>query len=161
MGELCADFGIFIYYCEITAICKVHFHNHLQHGSRDHITITAMHQSLGITFHNNMYVNYSMVWLNTLRPRQNRRHFADDILKCIFFNKNHRISIQNSIKYVSMGLIDNIPTLVQIMAWHRAADKPLSEAMMALFADAYVRHSALMWLLVHLAFEQKYIDGSV
>ena len=25
---------------------------------------------------------------NTLRPRQNGRHFADDIFKCIFLNEN-------------------------------------------------------------------------
>ena len=29
------------------------------------------------------------------------------------------------------GLIDNIPALVQIMAWCRSGDKPLSEPMMA------------------------------
>ena len=27
-------------------------------------------------------------WVNILRPRQYRRHFADDILKCIFLNEN-------------------------------------------------------------------------
>ena len=26
--------------------------------------------------------------VNTLRPRQDGRHFADDIFKCIFFNEN-------------------------------------------------------------------------
>ena len=26
--------------------------------------------------------------INTLRPRQNGRHFADDIFKCIFVNEN-------------------------------------------------------------------------
>ena len=26
--------------------------------------------------------------LNTLRPRQDGRYFADDVLKCIFFNEN-------------------------------------------------------------------------
>ena len=25
---------------------------------------------------------------NTLRPRQNGCHFADDVFKCIFFNEN-------------------------------------------------------------------------
>ena len=27
-------------------------------------------------------------WFNTLRPRQNGRHFADDIFTCIFLNEN-------------------------------------------------------------------------
>ena len=67
---------------------------------------------------------------NTLRPRQNGWHFADDIFKRIFFNKNVWISIKISLKFVSKGLINNIPALVQIMAWRRPGAKPLSEAMM-------------------------------
>ena len=38
--------------------------------------------------------------LNTLRPRQNGRHFADDTFKCIFLNGNVRIPIINSLKFV-------------------------------------------------------------
>ena len=68
--------------------------------------------------------------LNTLRPRPNGRHLADDIFKCIFRNENVWISINISLKVVTMGLIDNIPALVQIMAWRRSGDKPLSEPMM-------------------------------
>ena len=68
--------------------------------------------------------------LNTLRPRQDGRHFPDDIFKCIFLNENVRISIDISLKFVSKGLINNIPALIQIMAWRRPGDKPLSEAMM-------------------------------
>ena len=29
--------------------------------------------------------------INTLRPRQNGHHFADDIFKCVFLNENVRI----------------------------------------------------------------------
>ena len=36
--------------------------------------------------------------------------------------------------------IDNIPALVQTMAWHRKGDKPLSEPMLTQFVDAYMRH---------------------
>ena len=68
--------------------------------------------------------------VNTLRPRQNGRHFPDDIFKCTFLNENISISIKISIKFVSKGPINNIPTLVQIMACHRPGDKPLSEQMM-------------------------------
>ena len=68
--------------------------------------------------------------LNTLRPRQNGRHFADDTFKRIFMNENFRISINISLKFVPKGLINNIPALVQIMAWRRPGDKPLSEPMM-------------------------------
>ena len=67
---------------------------------------------------------------NTLRPRQNGRHFADDVFKCIFLNKNVCILLQISLKFVPKGPINNIPSLVQIMAWRRPGDKPLSESMM-------------------------------
>ena len=72
----------------------------------------------------------SMTWLNTLRPRQDGRHFPDDIFRCIFLNESIWIAINISLSFVPEGPIDNIPTLVQIMAWHRSGDKPLSEPMM-------------------------------
>ena len=50
--------------------------------------------------------------LNTLRPRQNGRHFPDDILKCIFVNENVLISINISLKFVPKGQMNNIPALV-------------------------------------------------
>ena len=71
-----------------------------------------------------------MVGINTLRLRQNGRHFADDVFKCIFLNENMWISLKISLRYVPKGLINNIPALVQIMAWRRPGDKPLSEPMM-------------------------------
>ena len=70
------------------------------------------------------------VIFNTLRPRQNGRHFTDNILKCIFFDENVWIPIKISLKFVPKGPIDNIPALVQIMAWRRPGDKQLSEPMM-------------------------------
>ena len=69
--------------------------------------------------------------LNTLRPRQNGRHFPDDIFKWIFLNENAWILINTSPKFVPRGPITNIPTLVQVMAWRRPGDKPLSKPMMA------------------------------
>ena len=78
-------------------------------------------------------INYSICYptqkLNTLRPRQNGRLFADDIFKRIFLNENVGISIKISLKFVHKGQINNIPALVQIMAWCRPGDKPLSEPM--------------------------------
>ena len=68
--------------------------------------------------------------INSLRPRQKRRHLADDIFKCIFLNENVWIPINISLKFVPKGWINNIPALVQIMAWRRPGDKPLSEPMM-------------------------------
>ena len=61
---------------------------------------------------------------------------ADYILKYIFLDENSRILIGISMQFVAKVPIDNKPALVQIMSWHRAADKP------AYFADIYIRHSA-------------------
>ena len=54
--------------------------------------------------------------LNTLRLRQNGRHLADDIFKCISLNENVWITIMMSLKFVPGDPVDNIPALVQIMA---------------------------------------------
>ena len=72
----------------------------------------------------------SLPQINTLRPRQNGRHEAGDIFKCIFLNENVSIAIKISLNIVPKGPINNIPALVQIMAWRRPGDKPLSEPMM-------------------------------
>ena len=54
---------------------------------------------------------------NSLRLRQNGRHFADNVFKCIFLNENVWISLKISMKFVPKGLINNISPLVQIMAF--------------------------------------------
>ena len=73
---------------------------------------------------------FRVSFINTLRPRQNGRHFPDDIFKRIFLNENVRISIKISPKFVPKGPISINPALVQIMAWCRSGGKPLSEPMM-------------------------------
>ena len=67
---------------------------------------------------------------NTLRPRQNGRRFSDDVFICIFLIENVRIFIKISLKFVLKGTINNIPALVQVMAWRQLGYKPLSEPMM-------------------------------
>ena len=69
-------------------------------------------------------------WVNSLRPRRNERYNADDIFKWIFLKENVWIPTKISQKFVPKGPINNIPALVQIMAWRRPGDKPLSEPMM-------------------------------
>ena len=73
-------------------------------------------------------------------PRQNGRHFADDIFKYFFVNEKFCISINISLKFVPKGQINNNTALVQIMAWRRIGDKPLSEPMLIQPTDAYMRH---------------------
>ena len=82
-----------------------------------------MHSS-GWQVNDDSEINYNLKgtqWINTLRPRQNGRHFPDHIFQC-----------KISLKFVPKGPINNIPTLVQIMAWHRPGNKPLSEPMMVI-----------------------------
>ena len=62
--------------------------------------------------------------INILRPRQNERHFADSIFKCILLNENKWISLKVSLNFVPLAQINNIPTLVQVMAWRRPGTKP-------------------------------------
>ena len=71
-----------------------------------------------------------MLSFSTLRPRQNGRHFADEIFNCKFLNENVWIPVKISLKFVSKDPINNITALVQIMAGRRPGDKPLSEPMM-------------------------------
>ena len=63
-----------------------------------------------------------------LRPRQRGHHFPDDIFKCIQIYV-FKLRFQ-WVLFVPKGPIDNIPTLVQMMAWRRPGDKSLSEPMM-------------------------------
>ena len=101
-------------------------------------------QSCPLWRHCNFYINWAVKSravrrhmtllgndsLNTLRPIQNGRHSADGIFKCISLNENIWITIKKSLKFVPKGPINNIQAFVQIMAWRRPGDKPLSEPML-------------------------------
>ena len=79
----------------------------------------------------------SYLVINTLRQKQNGQRFAEDIFKGIFLNENLQISINISLKCVPEGQINNIPPLVEVMAWRRPGNKPLSEpTMIVLPSDA-------------------------
>ena len=83
--------------------------------------------------------------INTLRPRQNGRHFTDCIFKYVFLKENVRISLKISLKLVSMVQINIIPALVPIMAWRRPGDKPLSGPMMVNLLT-HICVTLLQWL---------------
>ena len=68
-------------------------------------------------------------------------HFPDDIFKCIFSNEKVWISINVSLTFVPNGPINNIPALVQIVAWRRSGDKPLFPPMMA----SLLKHICVPW----------------
>ena len=83
--------------------------------------------------------------VNTWRQRQDGRHFADDVFTCIFFNENCCILITFSLKYVRKGPIDDNRALVQIMAWRRSGDKPLSEPM-TISLPTHICVTRLQWV---------------
>ena len=104
-----------------------------------------------------LFCSYHILgFLNTLRPRHNGRHFADDILNSIFLNENVWIPIKISLKFVPEGPIDNIPSLVQIVAWRRPGGKPLSEPMMVSLT-AHICVTLPQW--VKPARQHKYCAG--
>ena len=90
---------------------------------RDRITACNMAASYHCPIHR-------LPCVNSLRPRQNGRYNADDTFKCIFLNANVWIPTKILLKFVPKGPINNIPAVVQIMAWRRPGDRPLSELMM-------------------------------
>ena len=68
------------------------------------------------------FITFIMIYdhmLNTLKPIRNGHHFADSIFKCIFLIENVWISIKISKKFVPKYPINNIPALIQIIAWRR------------------------------------------
>ena len=87
---------------------------------------------------------------NTLRPRRNGRYFPVGIFNRIFVNKYVWISIKIWLKFVPKVRINNIPALVQTMAWRRPGEKPLSETKVVSFltnicviihmTEIYVKH---------------------
>ena len=87
--------------------------------------------------------------INTLRPRQNGRHLADDTFNRVFVNEYVRISIKFSLKFVPKGPINNIPALVQIMAWRRPGDRPLSEPVMV-NPMTHICVTRPQWVKLHL-----------
>ena len=67
---------------------------------------------------------------NTLRPRLNGRHFTDKTHSKAFLNEDNGIWIKISLMFLPKDPINNISALVQIIAWPRPGDKPVSEPML-------------------------------
>ena len=69
-----------------------------------------------------------------------------DILSLIVLNENVVAILR---KFVPNCLIDNKPVLIQVMAWRRTGDKPLSEPWLAEFTDACVYVARTPWTNTH------------
>ena len=76
----------------------------------------------------------------TKYPSFCRRHFYIHFL----VEQTWCILIQISLRFVPMVPSNNKPALLQIVAWRRIGDNPLSETRMMPFIDAGKRHSASM-----------------
>ena len=108
---------------EAWPFCRLHFQMHLFKTNcwfvtnillkvaTDNNTVLAptMAQCLTVSWNYDSPVHLG---INTLRPRQNGRHFADDIFKCIFLNENVWIPVKISLRFVPKCPINNIPALV-------------------------------------------------
>ena len=86
--------------------------------------LTMVHSCFATVRRACRYDNLFCCSVNTLRPKPNGPYFPDGIFKCIYMNENVWLA------EVPKGPINNIPALVQIMAWRRPGDRPLSEPMM-------------------------------
>ena len=64
--------------------------------------------------------------VNTLKPKQNGHHFADNIFKYTLIKKV-RILIKISLKLFSSGQFNNKPAVIEIIAWCLTGIKPLFE----------------------------------
>ena len=59
------------------------------HGGADFYAINAFIKAVQVIF---LRTKYCSKGINILRPRQDGRHFSDDIFKCIVLNENVKIS---------------------------------------------------------------------
>ena len=79
------------------------------------------------TFSKHKLNRFTLTWISpvnrSLHWDKMAAIFHTDNLKRIFLNENVWISISISLQFVPRGPINNIPALVQIMAWRRPGDK--------------------------------------
>ena len=115
---------------------------HLQHWDRDNL----------FSWIKIVVFRFQFCW--NLFPRVQLTHWGRDKMDAIlqttsssafFFNENVWIQIQISMKFVPKGPVNNIPALVQIMAWRRPGHKPLSEQMM-IRIPSHIRVTRPQWV---------------
>ena len=75
--------------------------------------------------------------INTLKPRQNKRHFPDGLFDGISWMEIYEFRCIYQWSLFLMDPINYIPPLVQIMASRRPGNKPLSQPMMVIYWRIY------------------------
>ena len=123
-------------YLKIFSLANINHFNILQNYTFKITTVSLRRQwvndgTYDVNFIHWWYTNYHTITVitqfhishfgNTLRPRQNGRHFQMHFLewKCVNFEKI-------SLKLVSKGLLNTIPALVQVMTYRWPSGKPLN-----------------------------------
>ena len=81
--------------------------------SQENSIVISVKQNFCIRRHLTVLLSREHSSVNTVRPTQNGRYFADDIFKCIFINEKLCILINISLKFVPKGRINNIPVWVR------------------------------------------------
>ena len=106
----------------------------------------------------NWSANFAQLWCyiqGGIRSLMHLTHWGGDkidtILQTMFSNamswmKMFEFWLKFHLKFVPKGPINNIPALVQIMAWRRTGNKPLSEPMMTQFNNAYACVTRPQWV---------------
>ena len=88
-----------------------------------------------LLYGNDYQVCFNHIWISILST--NSKHIEPET-KCPPFSRPHfqlhfcewKCMIKISLKFVPKDPINNIPALVQVIAWHRPGSKPLPEPMM-------------------------------
>ena len=111
--------------------CKERLHNFVYtHGSQQNVIYINDKYCALVELQINDIIMLGMIGALTHWGRQNDNNFAETIFWLTILNRNVQIAINNSIQFVPKSPINNIPVLVQTMAWGRPGDRPLSEPMM-------------------------------
>ena len=105
-----------------------------------------------------LYWVHAIIWTNKVLQFTDayiRRRPALVIFIRIFLTENDvNILIWSSLKVVPGCSANNLPTLVEIMAWRRSGDKPLSKRVINLIIDTYVHH----WVNVVWSASSNYLN---
>ena len=75
----------------------------------------------------NLHATREQVFFDTLRPRQNGYHLANDETKMHFSNENCRVSIEIPLEFVPMGPDDNNPAMVNRVVAKQATSHYLNQ----------------------------------
>ena len=117
-------------YCNIMILCLNHICNKIHY--REYWSLCSKRSNLcscptGLLL---CCVYWWFQWLLTNWGRDKMATILQMKFSNGFLNENVWISIKIPLNFAPKGSINNIPELVQIMAWYQWGNKPLSEPMM-------------------------------